>query len=52
MTRPLHELQVVRTEQVSPHITRVVLGGNGFEGFEVSSFTDSYAKLIDRKSVV
>lgn len=46
MTRPLHELQVVRTEQVNPHITRVVLGGNGFEGFEVSSFTDSYAKLI------
>ena len=46
MARPLHELQVVRTEQVTPHITRVVLGGNGFDGFEVTSETDSYAKLI------
>lgn len=46
MARPLHELQVVRTEQVTPHITRVVLGGNGFDGFEAYSDTDSYAKLI------
>ncbi|MEU9807565.1 siderophore-interacting protein [Mycobacterium sp. NPDC050853] len=46
MTRPLHEFRVVRTEQVTPHITRVVLGGTGFDGFEASSFTDSYAKLI------
>ncbi|MUM20002.1 siderophore-interacting protein [Mycobacterium sp. CBMA271] len=46
MARPLHELQVVRTEQVTPHITRVILGGNGFDGFQASSSTDSYAKLI------
>lgn len=46
MARPLHELQVVRTEQVTPHITRVVLGGNGFDGFEANADTDSYAKLI------
>lgn len=46
MARPLHELQVLRTETVNPHITRVVLGGDGFDGFEAKPFTDSYAKLV------
>ncbi|MCB0943594.1 MAG: siderophore-interacting protein, partial [Mycobacterium sp.] len=31
--RPLHTFQVVRTEQLAPHMVRVILGGNGFDTF-------------------
>ena len=27
--RPVHTFEVVRTEQVTPHLTRIVLGGGG-----------------------
>jgi NADPH-dependent ferric siderophore reductase len=37
---------MLRTEQVMPHMIRVVLGGNGFDTFTPSEFTDSYVKLI------
>ncbi|MGY3683818.1 siderophore-interacting protein [Streptomyces sp. TE33382] len=37
--------QVVRTEQITPHMVRVVLGGDGLAGFELSGFTDHYVKL-------
>src|SRR6478752_2091312 len=43
--RPLHTFEVVRTERIAPHMTRVVLGGNGFDTFVPSEFTDSYVKL-------
>ena len=38
--------EVVRTEQVMSHMVRVVLGGNGFDTFTPSEFTDSYVKLV------
>ena len=44
--RPVHTFQVIRTEQISPHIVRVVLGGNGFDTFVPNQFTDSYCKLL------
>jgi NADPH-dependent ferric siderophore reductase len=36
----------MRTEQVSPHIVRVVLGGNGFDTFVPNEFTDAYCKIL------
>ncbi len=44
--RPVHTFEVVRTEQVMSHMIRVVLGGNGFDTFTPSEFTDSYVKLV------
>ncbi|MFB6654338.1 siderophore-interacting protein [Streptomyces microflavus] len=37
--------QVVRTEQITPHMVRVVLGGEGLADFSLSGFTDHYIKL-------
>ncbi len=42
----MHTFEVVRTEQLAPHVVRVVLGGNGFDTFTPSDFTDSYVKLV------
>ncbi len=36
---------VVRTERLSPTLTRVVLGGSGLQPFQHRGFTDSYVKL-------
>ena len=44
--RPIHSFTVVATDQIAPHIVRVVLGGNGFDTFEPSSFADSYVKVV------
>lgn len=44
--RPLHTFEVIRTEQITPHMTRVVLGGPGFDTFTPSDFTDSYVKIV------
>ena len=44
--RPVHSFEVVRTEQLSPHIVRVVLGGNGFGTFVPNQFTDAYCKVL------
>ncbi len=44
--RPVHTFEVVRTEQLTSHMVRVVLGGNGFDTFKPSEFTDSYVKLV------
>ncbi len=44
--RPVHTFEVVRTEQITSHMVRVVLGGNGFDTFTPSEFTDSYVKLV------
>ncbi len=43
--RPIHTFEVVRTEQIAPHMVRVVLGGTGFDTFTPSEFTDSYVKI-------
>ncbi|SDD93247.1 siderophore-interacting protein [Glycomyces harbinensis] len=37
--------EVLRTEQVTPHMIRVVLGGEGLAGFECGDYTDHYLKL-------
>lgn len=49
--RPVHTFSVVRSEQVAPHMVRLVLGGNGSGGagfgtFSRSEFSDSYVKLV------
>lgn len=38
--------RVVRTERLSPHMVRVVLGGEGLAGFEAGACTDHYVKLL------
>jgi NADPH-dependent ferric siderophore reductase len=38
--------RVVRTEQIAPQMTRVVLDGAGLTEFAVGTFTDSYIKLL------
>ncbi|HEU0190079.1 MAG TPA: siderophore-interacting protein [Mycobacterium sp.] len=43
--RPVHTFEVVRTEQLAPHLVRVVLGG-GFDTFTPGAFTDSYVKIV------
>ena len=46
----MHIFAVVRTEQLTPHVVRVVLGdsgeGTGFDTFAPNSFTDAYVKLV------
>jgi NADPH-dependent ferric siderophore reductase len=36
---------VVSTERVSPHLVRIVLGGDGLAGFAAGEFSDHYVKL-------
>jgi NADPH-dependent ferric siderophore reductase len=36
---------VLETERLSPHLTRVVVGGEDLDGFGVGEFTDHYVKL-------
>jgi NADPH-dependent ferric siderophore reductase len=44
--RPIHTFEVVRTEPITPHMVRVVLGGDGFKTFTPGEFTDSYVKVV------
>ena len=44
--RPVHTFEVLRSEEVTSHMVRVVLGGSGFDTFTPSEFTDSYVKLV------
>ncbi|MEU2463243.1 siderophore-interacting protein [[Kitasatospora] papulosa] len=37
--------QVLRTEQITPHMVRVVLGGDALAGFALEGYTDHYVKL-------
>ncbi|MFF6778157.1 siderophore-interacting protein [Streptomyces sp. NPDC012637] len=41
-----HEAQVVRTERITPHMVRLVLGGPGLDAFEIGEHTDHYVKLL------
>ena len=48
-TRPkriVHTGRVERVERPTPHMVRVVLGGEGLAAFETSGVTDSYVKLL------
>ncbi|MCY0925145.1 siderophore-interacting protein [Streptomyces sp. H27-H1] len=37
---------VVRTERLTPHMVRIVLGGAGLAGFGAGDFTDHYVKIL------
>lgn len=37
---------VVRTERLTPHMVRIVLGGAGLTGFGAGGFTDHYVKIL------
>lgn len=41
-----HSAQVVRTERLTPHMQRVVLGGDGLAEFTAGTRTDHYVKLL------
>lgn len=41
-----HEARVVRTERNTPHMVRVVLGGEALAGLGIGEFTDQYIKLL------
>ncbi|MEU0281104.1 siderophore-interacting protein [Streptomyces sp. NPDC088551] len=41
-----HEGQVVRTEWITPHMVRVVLGGEGLAAVECGEFSDHYVKVL------
>ena len=43
--RPIHTFEVVRSEQLTPHLIRVVLGGKGFDTFTPNEYTDAYVKI-------
>ena len=43
--RPTLDLVVVRTEQLSPHLVRIVAGGPGAGRFADNGFTDKYVKV-------
>ncbi|GAB3490586.1 siderophore-interacting protein [Amycolatopsis cihanbeyliensis] len=45
-SRPLTRLRVLRTERVTPHMIRVVAGGEGLAAFPGNEFTDCYVKLL------
>ncbi|MFE7119664.1 siderophore-interacting protein [Streptomyces sp. NPDC057654] len=38
--------QVIRTERLTPHMVRVVLGGEGLAQFAAGEFTDHYIKIV------
>ncbi|ALV36784.1 siderophore-interacting protein [Streptomyces sp. CdTB01] len=44
--RKAHTAQVVRTERLTPHMQRVVLGGEELAGFAADTCTDHYVKLL------
>jgi NADPH-dependent ferric siderophore reductase len=44
--RPLQTFEVAGTQQLGPHMVRVVLGSSNFDTFVPSKFTDSYVKLV------
>ncbi|WP_431045269.1 siderophore-interacting protein [Streptomyces sp. P1-3] len=43
-----HRGRVVRTERLTPHMVRVVLGGDGLAGFAAGEWSDHYVKLLFR----
>ncbi|OIJ90683.1 NADPH-dependent ferric siderophore reductase [Streptomyces sp. MUSC 14] len=44
--RKARTAQVVRTERLTPHMQRVVLGGEGLADFAADTCTDHYVKLL------
>ncbi|WP_157245368.1 siderophore-interacting protein [Nonomuraea typhae] len=48
MPKNEHKATVLRTEQLTPHMIRVVAGGESLRGFATSGLTDHYVKLVFR----
>ncbi|WP_019806543.1 siderophore-interacting protein [Saccharomonospora halophila] len=44
--KPVWRTEVVRTERVTPRMTRVVLGGPDLASFSLTGCTDSYVKVL------
>jgi NADPH-dependent ferric siderophore reductase len=44
-TRTPRSARVLETQPLTPHMIRVVLGGEGLDGFGAGEFTDHYVKL-------
>jgi NADPH-dependent ferric siderophore reductase len=44
--RPLIRLEVLRREQLSGHMVRIIAGGEGFKDFVTNDFTDKYVKIL------
>ncbi|WP_229069494.1 siderophore-interacting protein [Actinoplanes sp. DH11] len=44
--RPAHEGVVTRVEQLTPHMVRVVVGGEGLRRIDAGQFTDHYIKVL------
>ncbi|EXG79744.1 siderophore-interacting protein [Cryptosporangium arvum] len=44
--RSIRSATVLRTEQLTPHMVRVVLGGEGLAEFPAGEFSDHYVKLM------
>ncbi|MGP4004752.1 siderophore-interacting protein [Streptomyces sp. 8N706] len=42
----LNKAQVIRTQRLTPHLVRVVLGGEGLAGFRAGEHTDHYIKVL------
>ncbi|MFD9870100.1 siderophore-interacting protein [Streptomyces niveus] len=42
----VREARVIRTQRITPHMVRLVLGGDGPAGIEAGEFTDHYVKLL------
>ncbi|MFD7451131.1 siderophore-interacting protein [Kitasatospora sp. NPDC059827] len=40
------EARVLRTERITPHMVRLVLGGAGLADFDATEFTDHYIKVL------
>jgi NADPH-dependent ferric siderophore reductase len=45
-SRPQVDLTVIRREELSPHMVRIVAGGDGFADFANNDFVDRYIKLV------
>ncbi|MBT8159871.1 MULTISPECIES: siderophore-interacting protein [Arthrobacter] len=45
-TRPQVNLTVLRKEQLSPHMVRIIAGGPGFDGYANNDFVDRYVKIV------
>ena len=45
-SRPQVNLTVIRREDLSPHMVRIVAGGDGFADFTNNDFVDRYIKLV------
>ena len=44
-TRPQISLTVIRREELSPHMVRIVAGGDGFADYVNNDFVDRYVKI-------